>query len=547
MYGQHGHGMAGPGQGGGGGGGWAPPPTDAVLNRISQEFSYDDLAKATNQFGVSNRLGEGTYGTVFRGVLRDGTEVAVKALSAPKEGGFREEVEVLSRFRHPNLVILLGFARNGRERYLVYELLPGGDVNGRLGKDNSFTWLPRLNVALDAALGLSHLHGSRPQVFHRDVKTQNILMDRNGTGKVADFGLACLAQPNQNSLMVAQTSGTIGYADPLYIRTGVVTERSEVYSMGMVLLEMITGRPPALQHPSGRIEYQFEHIGGDLQRVFPMVDQRGQWPPAILERLASMALQCTCEREAARPSFVDIVTNLRTWLRDDSLHRQAAPASSPAPAAQPGSSNSRGQAEAAHSAAAQMQELPGHAGQAAHAQAAHVQAAARMQAQAHAKLQAQLQAQRAAAAAAAGPYAAAQQPQQQPPWPQQAQQAQQAQMHQHPGADVGQHAYQVDQARRRASEPSAAAAHAAAAAWQGAPQSPGHRQGGGGWAPQQLPDQGAAQQAGPVEPQTGPGPKEEDISAVMALGFTRVQAVEAFKRCSTVEAAVDWIVSRDWP
>jgi len=271
------------------------PPTDAVLNRIAQEFLYEDLVVATGSFQASSRLGEGSYGAVFHGVLRDGTEVAIKALASPKEGGFREEVEVLSRFRHPNLVTLMGFARNGRERYLVYELLPGGDVNSRLNKDSSFTWKPRLDVVLDASLGLSHLHCSRPQVFHRDVKTQNILMDKNGTGKVADFGLACLAQPNQDKMAVAETSGTIGYADPLYIRTGVVTEKSEVYSLGMVILEVLTGRPPALQHPSGRIEYQFDHLNGELERLLPMLDPRGKWPGELAKRLGGLALQCTCE------------------------------------------------------------------------------------------------------------------------------------------------------------------------------------------------------------------------------------------------------------
>merc|ERR1719245_1171465 len=137
-----------------------------------------------------------------------------------------------------------------------------------MSKDVGFMWSQRLNVSLDSALGLSHLHHSTPQVFHRDVKTQNILMDKNGTGKVADFGLACLAQVNKRSLAVQQTSGTIGYADPLYIRTGVVTEKSEVYSLGMVLLEVLTGRPPALQHPSGRIEYQFDHLNGELRKLF---------------------------------------------------------------------------------------------------------------------------------------------------------------------------------------------------------------------------------------------------------------------------------------
>lgn len=311
--------------------GYRAPPTDAVLNRLSQEFDFQEIREATQQFSAAHRLGEGTYGTVFRGTLRDGTEVAIKALASPKEGGFREEVEVLSRFRHPNLVILMGFARNGRERYLVYELLPGGDVHSRLNKDLSFTWEKRLNVVLDCALGLSHLHGSRPQVFHRDVKTQNMLMDKNGTGKVADFGLACLAQPNQRSLIVRETSGTLGYADPLYIRSGEITERSEVYSLGMVLLEVLTGRPPALQHPNGKIEYQFDHLNGDLRKLLAMVDRRGRWPQLMAEYVGHLALQCTCEQAKFRPSFVEIVTQLRKWLRDESLHQPSPVAGGPSP------------------------------------------------------------------------------------------------------------------------------------------------------------------------------------------------------------------------
>jgi len=291
-------------------------PDDACLNRISQEFTFEDIAESTDHFSATSRLGVGTYGSVHRGTLRDGSEVAVKALSKPNEAGFREEVEVLSRFRHPNLVILMGFARHREERYLVYELLSGGDVCSRLQEDPGFIWRSRLSVALDAALGLSHLHGSRPQVFHRDIKTQNILMDRNGTGKMADFGLALLAQPNCGSLTVANTSGTIGYADPLYIRTGTVTEGSEVYSFGMVLLEVLTGRPPALQHPDGRIEYQFLHIRGELSRVLDALDPRGQWPLMVANTVGSLALRCIHQLEAVRPAFAKIVTELRSMLNE---------------------------------------------------------------------------------------------------------------------------------------------------------------------------------------------------------------------------------------
>lgn len=311
---------------GGGGGGYAPPPTDKVLNDISQEFKYEEIQYATSNFSSSNRLGEGSYGTVFRGVLKDGTEVAIKALSQPKEGGFKEEVQVLSKFRHPNLVILLGFARGPRkERYLVYEFLSGGDLHARLEKDRDFNWERRLNVALDAALGLSHLHGSNPQVFHRDVKTQNILLDKNGSAKVADFGLALLAENNKHSMKVHETSGTIGYADPNYIRSGVVTEKSEVYSAGMVILEILTGRPPALQHPSGKIAYQFEHVK-DLADVVAMLDRRANFPIRLVERVGNLALSAIHKEEHRRPTFVQIVTDLRTWLRDKSLHGAMMPA-----------------------------------------------------------------------------------------------------------------------------------------------------------------------------------------------------------------------------
>jgi len=515
------------------------PPTDAVLNRISQEFLYEDLVVATGSFSASSRLGEGSYGAVFHGVLRDGTEVAIKALASPKEGGFREEVEVLSRFRHPNLVTLMGFARNGRERYLVYELLPGGDVNSRLNKDLSFTWKPRLDVVLDAALGLSHLHCSRPQVFHRDVKTQNILMDKNGTGKVADFGLACLAQPNQDKMAVAETSGTIGYADPLYIRTGVVTEKSEVYSLGMVILEVLTGRPPALQHPSGRIEYQFDHLNGELKRLLPMLDPRGKWPDPLAQRLGALALQCTCEHEAYRPSFVDIVKQLRAWLRDDSLQQTpAAPEVAPTgPQAPPGAQQHRQQQ--------QQQQHP----------------------QPHPQQQQQQQQQQQ--------HQQYQQQQQQTPWPQQAggHHRDAAQMHPAHAAAYAQggghharhgetgaraqqafqrldrrptqHQDQPQQQRSAYPAPVQRPEHAEQHAGHHAPQQNGNPQSGhhggqpGANANQQWQNQARGTQR---EPQSS-GRQEEVIRQLVEMGYTREQSIEAAKRCSSVEASIEWLLT----
>mmetsp|Transcript_29860 Transcript_29860/g.58572 ORF Transcript_29860/g.58572 Transcript_29860/m.58572 type:complete len:138 (-) Transcript_29860:46-459(-) len=118
----------------------------------------------------------------------------------------------------------MGFARNGAQRLLVYEMLPGGDVSNRLASGPTLSWKRRLTILLDAACGVSHLHNAKPKVFHRDIKTANILLDRNGTAKIADFGLACLMQAgpsSSQSYKVQQTAGTIGYADPLYIKRAV--------------------------------------------------------------------------------------------------------------------------------------------------------------------------------------------------------------------------------------------------------------------------------------------------------------------------------------
>ncbi|KAF4671563.1 hypothetical protein FOL46_000244 [Perkinsus olseni] len=329
-----------------------PAPTDANLNFISLEYPYEELRRATNNFSQDNVLGTGTYGCVYRGQLKDGTEVAVKVLQAPKESGFKEEVKVLSKFRHANLVILMGFARNEHERCLVYELLSGGDVSSRLQPSSgppSFNWYQRLSVALDAALGLSHLHNATPRVFHRDIKTQNILLDRNGSAKVADFGLACLAEHRSlGHFKVQQCSGTIGYADPAYINTSVVTEKTEVYSFGMVLIELLTARPPAVQDPStGQILHNFQNVQvDDSARIANQLDPRAQWPhhPAITGALIMLALRCVDQREpisSSRPRFVDIVAELRHIARQaEQVQGGAAMSTPPSAAHRPSSTRS---------------------------------------------------------------------------------------------------------------------------------------------------------------------------------------------------------------
>eukprot|EP00913_Durusdinium_trenchii_P004695 g4360.t1 len=182
-----------------------------ALNQLSLEYSCAELLQATNNFSENNRLGYGTFGGVFRGVQRDGTEIAVKADIAGIGVG-----RIHGRRCRP-------------QRLLVYEHLGGGDVFRRLQRcavDNvPFTWRERISAAFDASCGLSHLHNSTPKVFHRDIKCPNILLDRNGTAKMADFGLACCSHAKEQK--VEQAAGTVGYACPHYVNKGVVSEGSE--------------------------------------------------------------------------------------------------------------------------------------------------------------------------------------------------------------------------------------------------------------------------------------------------------------------------------
>eukprot|EP00928_Gymnodinium_smaydae_P027045 TRINITY_DN21039_c0_g2_i1.p1 TRINITY_DN21039_c0_g2~~TRINITY_DN21039_c0_g2_i1.p1 ORF type:complete len:1040 (-),score=169.56 TRINITY_DN21039_c0_g2_i1:87-3206(-) len=309
--------------------------TDAHLNSVSIEYNEQDVSDATNDFDSNRELGSGAFGCVYKGTMRDGTDVAIKLLKVPQEAGFEDEVKVLSRFRHPNLVILMGFARHSSSghRSLVYEYLEGGDVSGRLRKSRDgrqlFGHASRLSVAIDAASGLSHLVNAKPRAFHRDIKCPNILLDRNGTAKMADFGLACVARSTFH--LVGQASGTPGYACPEYLQTGLVTEGSEVHSFGMVLLELLTGIPPAYFRPDKpkELEYLMRHLldksapdadaqrASFLERLAAKLDVTARWPEAEARNVGELAFRCVVYRPAERPTFVSVLETLREFRRGE--------------------------------------------------------------------------------------------------------------------------------------------------------------------------------------------------------------------------------------
>ncbi|KAL6139970.1 hypothetical protein ACLB2K_058271 [Fragaria x ananassa] len=212
-------------------------------------FTYEELIQATSGFSKQNLLGEGGFGCVYKGILEDGREVAVKQLKiggGQGEREFRAEVEIISRVHHRHLVSLVGYCISDHQRLLVYDFVQNDTLHYHLhGKDMPvMDWATRVKVAAGAARGIAYLHEDcHPRIIHRDIKSSNILLDSNFEAQVADFGLAKLAL-DTNTHVTTRVMGTFGYMAPEYATSGKLTDKSDVYSYGVVLLELITGRKP---------------------------------------------------------------------------------------------------------------------------------------------------------------------------------------------------------------------------------------------------------------------------------------------------------------
>lgn len=234
---------------------FAPKPQQSSEPGFSSGFSskstftYQELAKATENFSDSNLLGQGGFGYVHKGVLSNGKEVAVKQLkigSGQGEREFQAEVETISRIHHRHLVSLVGYCIAGSQRLLVYEFVPNDTLEFHLhGKGRpTMNWETRMRIALGSAKGLAYLHEDcHPKIIHRDIKASNILLDLTFEAKVADFGLAKIASDTDTHIST-RVMGTFGYLAPEYASSGKLTEKSDVFSFGVVLLELITGRRP---------------------------------------------------------------------------------------------------------------------------------------------------------------------------------------------------------------------------------------------------------------------------------------------------------------
>ncbi|KAL7614882.1 hypothetical protein Lser_V15G06506 [Lactuca serriola] len=225
----------------------------SVLEKFKHlEIQLEAIESATNKFSVDHLVGEGGFGKVYKGDLllsKGHTTVAIKRLDRNMGQGdseFWKEVIMLSIYKHPNIVSLLGYCDKNDEKILVYEFASNKSLDLHLN-NKDLTWVPRLKICIGVARGLAYLHnpaGTKQRVLHRDIKSSNILLDENWNAKIADLGLSKFGPANQPYTFVISNNiaGTIGYCDPQYLGTGILTKESDVYSFGVVLFEVLCGR-----------------------------------------------------------------------------------------------------------------------------------------------------------------------------------------------------------------------------------------------------------------------------------------------------------------
>ncbi|KAI9072036.1 hypothetical protein K1719_045997 [Acacia pycnantha] len=232
---------------------FVPLPSSMVFEHSPGTFTYEELA--TEGFSESNFLGQGGFGTVHKGILPNKQTVAIKQQKSGSKQGMQEfhtEVNVISRVHHRHLVSLVGYciAKAQMTLMLVYEFVPNKTLDFHLhGKGTeTLDWSTRMKIANGSAKGLAYLHEDcEPKIIHRDIKAANILLDNNFEPKIADFGLAKLSSDTDTHVSTAIIKGTVGYLAPEYANSGKLSEKADVFSFGVVLLELIAGRKPVLQ------------------------------------------------------------------------------------------------------------------------------------------------------------------------------------------------------------------------------------------------------------------------------------------------------------
>ncbi|WCJ31765.1 Protein kinase superfamily protein [Euphorbia peplus] len=317
----------------------------AVSTRVNEEmmiiyspnlksFKLSELKNASRNFHPQNLLGEGGFGEVYKAWLDEqtlgptrpghGISVAVKKLKPDGFQGHKEwlsEVNHLGQLHHQNLVKLIGYCLEGENRLLVYEFMPKGSLENHLFKSGSrpLSWDVRMKVAIDAARGLSFLHDFDNQIIYRDFKASNVLLDSEFHGKLSDFGLAKAGPTGDCTHVSTQVLGTEGYAAPEYIATGKLTSKCDVYSFGIVLLELLTGRRALDRTKIGfeqnLIDWAKPYLN-DRRKLYRIMDTnlQGQYPQREVFMVAILASHCISEAKL-RPTMSEVLSILEDLPR----------------------------------------------------------------------------------------------------------------------------------------------------------------------------------------------------------------------------------------
>ncbi|KAL1355355.1 hypothetical protein AAHE18_05G108000 [Arachis hypogaea] len=296
------------------------------LRRSSLNFKYTSLERATGSFDETNKLGQGGFGTVYKGVLPDGREIAIKRLyfnNKHRAGDFYNEVNIISSVEHKNLVRLLGCSCSGPESLLVYEYLPNRSLDRFIfdkNKGRELNWEKRYEIIVGTAEGLAYLHeNSKTKIIHRDIKASNILLDAKLRAKIADFGLARSFQEDKSHISTA-IAGTLGYMAPEYIAHGQLTEKADVYSFGVLLLEIVTGRQnnrsKAAEYSDSLITVAWKHFqSGTAEQLFdPNLQLHEDYNNSSVKneilRVVQIGLLCTQENHLLRPTMSKVLQML---------------------------------------------------------------------------------------------------------------------------------------------------------------------------------------------------------------------------------------------
>jgi len=293
---------------------------------LSLRISFAEIRRATDNFNAKKLIGKGGFGKVYKGTLRNGMKVAVKRSEAGHGQGlheFQTEIMVSSQIRYRHLVSLIGYCDERSEMILVYEFMEKGSLRDhlyhtdgssqKLSSLSELSWMLRLEICIGAAKGLDYLHTQARRILHRDVKSTNILLDKDYVAKVADFGLSKSGPPDPDQCTMA-VKGSVGYLDPEYFNTVKLTEKSDVYSFGVVLFEVLCARPPidnALPMEEGYLPEWAMQLDreGQLENIIDPV-LVGKIKPGSLRKFSETAVKCLKQNSTERPSMREVVYDL---------------------------------------------------------------------------------------------------------------------------------------------------------------------------------------------------------------------------------------------